>query len=474
MLGKEKYIEGALADKVYLAVLAMDQGNMIIHTWKSIHTESMAVFLRSILTDVFRDDNLVIYTKKVPNASEEAANTVLEMYLSLVDLGQLSYQEIASEETKYRFVYQLVKRIRENEAFLVELIKKLNNAMPLLANLTYTIVSGRGNSEVYLNVLVEKCPQICVLVDRIANYDGISFDVIDTILKTYVSVKKSCDKQVVTLYYKAYDRIRPANNNGCGIFETWFEVLNSNEMGMFCEEVYASGLSVAKKEDLFERMDNMLSFDGVTRVSVENINAISRVAQRLDVYSRTEELYQLDRNLSGTKSVRTISESLENFAKACVIFKDTELSSQYIKEMMKKAAIQMEDRVHFLAIFAFVFENSFSRKNYMQEYIKTALSCVKKNQILNQVIALCQAVNLEDDLIFDKERAGQAKRALNDQLVVGIVPFYKSSFMEQIKKIECDPVVKKNVMALLKEVDEKAPKGIGGFFNNIMGKVRKQ
>lgn len=474
MLGKEKCIEKALADKVYLAVMAIDQKDMVSHIWQSLHTEGMDIFWGSILESVFKDDNLPVYTKKIPNSSEEAADVVLEMYLHLVDLGKISYKELTSNETKYYFLYQLVKKMKENEIFLAKLINRINKAIPLLANLTYSIVAASGSSEVYLYTLIKEYPQICTLADRIACYPNANFDVIESILKTYVMVKKSCDRQVVDVYYKAYDKIRPNDNNGCGIFEVWLKVLDSKEIGMFCGEVYASGLSVAKKEDLFERMDNILRFDEVIMLDDENINAISSVAQKMDVYSRTEEVYRLNRSLGRMKSVSQIAESIENFVKACVVFRDIELNSQFMKEMMEKAAFPKDERLHFFGISAFVFEDSVSREKYMREYIKAALSCIKKNEIPNQILALCGTINLDSGLISDRKRAEQAKRALNEQLVAGILPFYKSSFMEQMKKSECDPVVKKKAMLVLKEADEKTPKGIGGFINNIMGKRKKQ
>ena len=54
-----------------------------------------------------------------------------------------------------------------------------------------------------------------------------------------------------------------------------------------------------------------------------------------------------------------------------------------------------------------------------------------------------------------------------------VIPYYKSSMSEQIKKMPCDAIVQKNTLVLLDKVEKKVPKGLGGMLNSILGKFKK-
>ncbi|MCD7825675.1 MAG: hypothetical protein LUH14_06935 [Clostridiaceae bacterium] len=470
---RQEQIRRALVEKLVLALKGMEKGDdRIVGTWKTIRDNNIGIDIRNLLCDVLNDHYLKEITDHINRASQVSVNAVLDMYIYMIENGVYSYRITCENQTKYAFVLTAFDCIKESDTYLVPLLKRISGSKELLSAILYAVENAdkNRNTSVFMQALVKTCPDIFGVVNLFSRYKGASFGVVDNLLKVSILENRRCDGALLECYRNAFQIINPVHYNTSEVFNTWLSILEPNDLGRFFREVHRFGFNMQLKEQFIESADNKLKFDEVIHLDGAVIDEIAAVANAIDIYSRTEEIYNLFSAVKQARKADDLIGVMEEFTDAKIVFPEAEKKSKFIQTVFQALSGFKDEEMHFRALCLFSFDHAASRDSYIRQYVKAVLGCTKKNQILDQIASLSQVASQIENQSKDSRGLAMVWETI---LVEELVPYYKSSMSEQVKKMSYEETIEKNTLVLLKKVQDKAPKGLGGKINSFIGKWKK-
>lgn len=468
---KQREIINAIEKKIAIALEKMSQGeNSIVGAWKSISDNDIGIDVEKLLSDVLTNHVLQEITNGINFASEDAVYTVLDMYIDMIERGIISYQTTCEDQIKYAFVIRAFAKIKDSENKITLLLKRISGSVELMAAILYSLENSRGEESIFIRAFIKVCPDINSVVTYYSKYSEANFNVVDIVLMTYILEKNECENSVLDCYFNMTRTMNTFESSNSRVFKAWYSLLEPSDLGRFFKYVYQSNFNEELKDELLENADNKLRYDEITTLSKDVVLDISNVATSKDIYSRTEEIFKLYTALKMKKKMSDLIKDMDKFSEAQFVFEEKEIQSKFIQTLFQIIAGHENSDIHYRSLFLFNFENTTSRNSYMKRYVEQIFKNASKNQILNQIISLSQV----SFLIKNTEGDYRAMEiSWENNLIDSLIPYYKPSMIEQIKKMSCDVIVQKNALALLEKVEAKAPKGLGGMINNIFGKFKK-
>ena len=112
-------------------------------------------------------------------------------------------------------------------------------------------------------------------------------------------------------------------------------------------------------------------------------------------------------------------------------------------------------------------------KHYVDDYVTKILEGTKSRYFVAQLVSLCEATMYKFKVPGRTAAfVNDIQRMLDASLAKQLVDYYKPALADQVSKYtDCEQSVRVKLITLLKDIGEKAaPKGLGGFFNNLFGK----
>jgi len=468
---KQKEINDAITKKMIIAIKNMKNGkDSIVTAWKSISYSDLAIDIRSLLLNVFSDKLLKEIAEEISYASEDSINTVLDMYICMIEREIISYKTICQDQVKYAFVISAFDKIKESENKLVLLLKRLSGFVELLACILYSLENGNRKETVFVRAIVKACTDIVSVIICFSKINKADFNTVDNVLRTYVIENEKCDDNILKCYFTAIKNVDTVEADNSMLFKAWLSILKANDLGRFFKNIYYSEFNIKFKDELLEIADNKFKYDEIIVLPKEVIEEISDVATLKDIYSRTEEIFDLYTALKMKKKLDDLMSDMDKFSEAQLVFDETEIKSEFVQTLFKVSVGYENADMHCRILFLFDFEDAVSRNEYIKKYIEQVLKNTSRNQILNQIISLSQVSYLIKKM---KSDCSEIEVSWEDNLIECVIPYYKSSMSEQIKKMPCDAIVQKNTLVLLDKVEKKVPKGLGGMLNSILGKFKK-
>ena len=479
-VGRVRDITGCLADIIsYKLCNLTTRNNDISSIWQALKAAGMTTVLQPALRDLLNDTELPDLAKQIKHCDASSVETVLDMFFQMLNSEGIGISSIAESNEKYSFVCLSIVALLNDSFRLTELLKKLNAAPDLFNGISLSVAEyldkyEPAKSAAWWDTIMDVCGgSVFELCRKLCSSKSANIEMVEQLLSNRLERTRRFDNDLGKAFAESIEVLGKKPDTGSRLFSTWIKISTPSEFIEIIHAIKKCALNVRIEEDLFYLIDESLPYDATRGITPMIYREVSQWATSLNKTSRSASFYEFKRAFEKERKVEKAVNLAYSFADMKFSVNEKFLSSNYFADLAAIGAEFCDADLHIALLCLFQNIDGTTMKHYVDDYVTKILEGTKSRYFVAQLVSLCEATMYKFKVPGRTAAfVNDIQRMLDASLAKQLVDYYKPALADQVSKYtDCEQSVRVKLITLLKDIGEKAaPKGLGGFFNNLFGK----
>ena len=243
-------VTGCLADRIMAGLSNLKNSpQMIVNTWKSIRNGNAMPMVRRSLPEIFNDSELPDLSKSLMRTTPTAAETVMDMFMTMLSGEQEGVEAIRQNNEKFNFVaaaviasmndkntlYRILRQFSQDEELMNEMAMQIGGYLDKYkpadsAEWWETIIDISGGN------LVSLCESICASKNA-------DIDMVESLLASRITKSGTCDASLLKAFDRVQTLLKPKANTGVKFYTAWINAAKISDLPDIIQHNDKAGLS---------------------------------------------------------------------------------------------------------------------------------------------------------------------------------------------------------------------------------------